>query len=110
MKLLQNQVYRLLTLNMFLIFVVLLLFWPVWPAIKLTLLYTFLFFLPGLSIMQNLPLHWLERFALASVVGMSFPIVYAIWNILGFKLSGVLYVIVPLLVLITGMYWHQKKQ
>ncbi len=46
----------------------------------------------------------MEHFALAHVLGMTFPLIYAVWNILGFRLNGAVYIIVPLLVLIAGVY------
>ena len=108
MKLFHEYVYKLIVLNFSLVFVAIFIFWTAWPSAKLAFLYTFLFFLPGLSIAQNVPLNWLEHFALAHVVGMTFPIVYTIWNILGMKLNSVLYILMPVIVLVAGMWWHNK--
>lgn len=108
MRLFHNHVYRLLAIELFAVFIASFIFWPVWPAAKLSILVVLLFFLPAISIVQHFPLHWLEQFALANALGMTFPYIYSILNILGVRLNPLLYVIVPLITLCAGVWWHDR--
>tara|TARA_Y100000310_G_scaffold325127_1_gene388124 strand:+ start:52 stop:519 length:468 start_codon:yes stop_codon:yes gene_type:complete len=105
----QNELYILIALGVITTLIIGLVLNPFSTSMKFTWAYLFMFYLPALPYTYNLKDSLLEKFIITNALGLAgIPLFLAFIGVF-INLNLAIFLIVPILVFISGIYYQKKK-